>query len=231
MAQLELTPSNFIGWERIVANDFKSEVLQSYIDTFYKKYLREIIGDEAYIAISSEDVQKWTDLLEGVNYVDVNGKKRIYDGLKTSLVRFIYFEFVRDNFTSTQVGKVSQANENSTSKEASEVVEVARSRYNEAVFCVQGLPDFLEANEEISQEITGFVDNGGGDYTLNISSTKYLSDGNSITFEGSDYVVSNLVEDTSIDVNLGSAGLTPSGSVSWKPYEEVSFCEIEVCGI
>ena len=80
MALPSITADDFkTGWVKIVANGFKEEDLEAYIDTFRENYLRDIVGDAAYSDIETQTRQKWTDLLNGVNFVDANvvrGKRK-----------------------------------------------------------------------------------------------------------------------------------------------------------
>lgn len=232
MALPIITPTNFTGWVKIVAGDFKGAVLQEYIDVFLEQYVRQIIGDAAFLAIQNQPRQKWTDLFGGVSYVDVNDIARKYDGLTVSLLRFIYFEFIRDNFTSTQVGKVTPNNENSITAAAQVVSTVAVSRYNSGVNILNNsLPDFLEAFEELSTPVISFVDNADDTYLINVASTKYVEDTDMVTINDVEYVVSSVTANTSFVIDGSSIGLTFSGNVTWKPYELVEFCPMSIIGI
>ncbi len=228
MALPSITPDNFVGWVKVVANQFKQDDLDQYILTFREQYLREIVGDAAYTDIENQTRQKWTDLLDGVNYVDVDGERRRFNGLVRPLIQFIYFEFVRDNFTSTQVGRVKTKAENSERSLDLEVLNIARSRYNNGVLQVAALEDFLEANEEIEQEITGSVDNADNTYTLSVAGTKYLEDTDSLMIDSVEYQAVTVVSDTSILIDAGQTGLDFAGdTASWKPYEDVRLCILE----
>ena len=54
-----ITPDDFKGWLKIVANRFKEEDLQDYIDRFLPQYLRSMVGDAAFYDIENETRQKW----------------------------------------------------------------------------------------------------------------------------------------------------------------------------
>ena len=178
MALPVISASDFEGWIDIVANSFKSEKLDLYVDTFREQYLRKIVGDAVYADISAQTRQKWTDLIVGVDYVDVNGKRKHFGGLTEALKNFIYFEFVRDDFTSTQTGKTQGSAENSERSPDLSVLNIARSRFNRGVSLVNcGTPPFLEANKEFNELATSSNDEGDNTYTLDIPNTKYLRDG------------------------------------------------------
>jgi hypothetical protein len=233
MALPEILITDFTGPTKIVSNQFKQETLETYIADFRAEYLRRIVGDAAFIDISAQSRQKWTDLLNGVNYTDSEGKRLIYGGLVKPLILFIYFEFVRDNFTPTQVGTVKGAGVNSDRSSDLEVVELARSRYNRAVAMVNNtLPDFLEANADFSEDVTGAIDNADNTYTLSIASTKYLEVGDFVTIDTAEYEVTALTGNTNITIDALQVGLDFSAAiVDWDPYGEVTFCEMEVVGV
>lgn len=234
MALPSITVSNFTGWVKIVANQFKEDQLELYITQFREQYLRRIVGAGAYQDIEQQTRQKWTDLLNGVNYIDADGKRQYLNGLTNPLIYFIYFEYVRDNFTPTQPGKVKTYSENSERTGNIEVLDIARSRHNQAVIQINdSLPCFLDANKEFKETVTGFTDNADNTYLLEIPNTKYLENGEPVTIGGVDYtVIDPVVVDTSITIDAGQTGLEFSGAeVVWKPYKEVDFCELEIAGI
>lgn len=223
MALPTISPSQFTGKLKIVANQFKQEDLQYYIDTFVPQYTREVLGDAAFIDINDQTRQKWTDLLNGVNYTDANGERKVLNGFTELLKHFIYFEFIRDDWFSTQAGKVKSSFENSTRSSSIEVGNIAASRYNYAaeVICNQ-YENFFEANESFSEEITSSIDNADNTYTLSISNTKYLESGETVTIEAQDYVVISSIDDVSITIQAFSTGLDFTGDfVDWSPYEDV----------
>lgn len=223
-----ITVDNFSGWTKIVANLFKQDDLNEYITIFTEKYLRSIVGAGAYQDIESQTRQKWDDLINGVNYVDSEGKRSYHNGLFTPLVYFIYWEFIRDNFVATQPGNTKPKYENSERSMSLEVAEIARARYNYAVYLTCTTEDFLESNNEFIEEITNTVDNLDNTYTLSISSTKYLENDDFVTIDDIDYQVSNVVENVSIDIDGGSTGLNFTGKNSlWQPFKDVDYTQIE----
>jgi len=233
MALPVITADSFTGWIKIVANQFKAVDLEEYVTLFLASYLRRIVGDAAAIDIELQTRKKWTDLLEGVTYVNTEGKRKFFGGLTAPLTYFIYFEFIRDNFTSTQVGKVIGKSENSERATDLEVLNVARSRFNQGVSLVNNtLPDFLEANKEFEEVITLSVDNADNTYTLSIPNTKYLETDETVDIEGTEYTIISTTENVSIVINAGQIGLDFTGNrVFWRPYDDVDFCKMGLCGI
>lgn len=214
--------ATFKGWVKISGNEFKDEKLTDYITLFEEEYLRDIIGDSAFLALV--DRPKWVDLLAGVDYTNLDGDKKRNTGITVQLTKFIYFEFIRDDFSSSQVGKVKADNENSTKLTGDEVGAVVRARYNSGVRALhESVFDFLENYEVINEPITGFVDNTDNTYTINVAKTLYLIDGDTVTIGGVDFVISGLVADTSFVIDAGAVGLSFSGNVTYSPYELVEF--------
>lgn len=229
MALPVINIDNFVGWVKIVANQFKEEDLDEYVTLFREQYLRQIVGDAAYSDIDTQTRQKWTDLLDGVNYVDADGKRRHHNGLVKPLVYFIYFEYVRDNFTATQVGRVKGKSENSERANDLEVLNVSRSRYNNGIRLINdSMPCFLEANKEFKEEITASLDNADNTYTLSIPNTKYLEAGDTVEIDDQEYTTISVTADTNIVIDAGQTGLDFTGDqVIWEPYVDVEFCELE----
>lgn len=231
MARPTITKDNFVGNIKINVNQFKEERLNDYISDFYEQYTKCVIGDEAYLLIENEDKQKWTDLMQGVSF-DFEDKKYDFKGLLWSILRFIYFEFTRDYFNPTTVGKTRSEQENSTRLAAAEVNAVATSRYNDAVRHINDrLELFLEANKDLSTEITGFIDNADNTYIIQVNDTTYLYNGDTVEIGGVEYVISGLDDNVSFVIDAGSVGLSFSGDVVWHPYDMIEFRTLEFCTI
>lgn len=233
MALPQILVTDFKGWVKIVGNQFKEVDLENYITEFREHYLRLIVGAGAFKDIEDQTRQKWTDLLDGVDFVDTKGERRYFAGLKKPLIYFIYFEFMRDNFTQTQPGSVKTLGENSQRSTDLEVLDVARSRYNGAVLIVnETTREFLETNKKFSESVTASVDNADNTYTLSIPSTKYLETDDSVTIDGTEYQVTAVTSNVDITIDAGQTGLDFSNDVViWEPFEAVRFCELEPSGI
>lgn len=220
--------SNFIGWLKISANQFKETRINDYVTLFLEDYLRDILGDAAFIDIVNNTKTKWTDLLDGVDYVNEDGKNRRNYGITEQLVKLIYFEIVRDDFSSSQVGKIKANNENSVVLTGDEQSIIAMQRRNSAVRKLQGsVHDFLDNYEEIKEPITGFIDNADNTYVIQLASTKYLDNGDIVEILGVEYTISGLIVDISFIIDAGATGLSFSGNAVWHPYEDVEFNPLE----
>lgn len=233
MALPDITAQSFDGWINIVANQFKATKLEEYIILFREEYLRQIVGDAAYYDITNESRVKWDDLLDGIDYTDKDGKRRYNVGLVKALIRFIYFEFIRDNFTSSQTGKEKGKSANSERATDIEVLDIARNRYNAGVSYInRSIAPFLEANSSFTEEVTASIDNADNTYTLNIPNTQYLQTDEKVLIDGVEYTLIDAVDDISIHIDAGAVGLDFTGkSVYWEPYGDVDFKLMEICGL
>ena len=57
MALPTITIDDFVGWLKIVANQFKEEDLDQYILTFREQYIRQLCGAAAYTDIDTQTRQ------------------------------------------------------------------------------------------------------------------------------------------------------------------------------
>ncbi len=228
MALPNISSTDFVGPLKIVANEFKSVDLDQYADTYTEEYLNRILGEAAVIDIAAQTLTKWTDILDGVDYVDVNGKRRRFEGLVKSLLNFIYFEFIRDSATPTQAGKMKAKASNSERASGAYLYNLCILKYNTGVRIVNTLSDFLEANERIEENITTSVDNADGTYTIGLPSTRYLSTEENIIIGGSSYEVTAVTADTNATIDVGTTGLDFAGDPTyWEPFGEVEFCKMK----
>lgn len=226
MALPAIDISDFTGFIKIVTNGLnKTDKLQSYIDRFYKFYLRRLIGDEAYLNALNNDFDKWNDLLNGdIEYKDVDNNLRLFDGFVSEIRKLIYCEYIRDHFSSTVVGQVKNDSENALTMSGAEITENVITRWNSAIRTLDDqVMSFLKAFEERKEDVTGFVDNLDNTYTIEIPSTKYLLVGDIVTIDGNQYIVQSIVIDVSFNIDAGVTGLSFAGPVTWGPYKLVVF--------
>lgn len=230
MALPTITPADFVGWIKISADTFQQVELQGYINRFYSRYLYKVLGADAVMEITDNDpiFQKWSDILNGVVYFNTRLDKNIQlDPLLEKVRQFIYFEFVRDDFLNTNTGNVRNLNENSIQLAPIETSAIATSRYNDGIDYVNcQLLDFLANYQTIEHDITGFIDNGGNSYTIETDSTFYLVEGDTVTIDRVEYVISNLIVDTSFDI-VSTDATSFEGVYSFKPFENVPNCPLE----
>lgn len=215
--------STFVGSIKLTGNEFKQTEFQEYIDSLYPDKVEELLGNAVlqYLENTATLPQRWLDLLNGVSYYNIDKEKTMkVKGLISTIVQQIYFEISRDNFNASHAGNVKGKAEVSDRLTNNENAAKAATEYNRGVwyFNYQLIP-FLENYKDFSQAIDSIVGS-----TVFTSETFYLEDDDTITINGTEYTVSNVVADTSFDVN----GSPVSGAeyIS-NPFELVDYCMID----
>ena len=212
----DFTGSLFVNWQ--------TERFDQYLTEFYPQIVRECIGGQTYEEVLTTDPlpQKYTDLFAGVFYDVVNeeGKRRELIGLTKAVKNFLWSAFVSDNFVPTNTGLLQSLNENSQRMPDAMNARLVQQRYNEGVYFMRNMCDFVMNYTDFAQPITGFVDNGGGSYTINTSSTTYLADSDKVTIAGVEYIVSNVVANTSFNITSTSATSFEGNYIS-NPFEYI----------
>lgn len=224
-----INTSDFAGYTAISSDRFNDAILTDYISVFRIDYIRYFVGDSNYIAIRDAvtNPDKYNDLLNGTSYTDDQGNTKLVTGLTEVVKLCIYFEYVRkQRYANTVNGVEVNRNENSLQNKSANGYVQAFSRYSKAITQYNDeIVPFLQFYRTIEEMIASSIDLGSGNYTINLSSTKYLSDGDTVTIGKVDYTVSNLIANTSFDISGATAGLDFSGSVaSWMPYGKEVFC-------
>jgi len=198
MALPTLTVSDFTG--SLLVNS-QTELFTQYIAEQYPEIVRDCLGGGAYADISTTIKQKWTDLFSGGAYtVFSNDTIAWNDGLTVAVKNFLYSSIKGDDFVPTNTGLVRALNENSTALAETQTARLAQKRYNSGVLAMQSVACFIANYANFAQPITGYVDNGGGSFTIDTTATKYLSNGDTVIIEGTEYVVSNVVSNASFDI-------------------------------
>lgn len=220
-------PADYIGPVNISQAQFKANDLKDYITEFEPQYLRDVLNDLIFSEISAQPTleKKYTDLIDGVTYINDEGDTVINKGLKSALKYWIYYHFVSDNFINSGTGNTINHNENSNIVPSGANTQIAYSRWNEGVRIYEcDIFPFIQFYSSISTVITSSVDNGGGNYTINLPSTLYLVDGDTVTINGIDYIISTLVANVSFDISGAALGLDFAGdSVIYEPFANISF--------
>jgi hypothetical protein len=218
------TASDYTGKVRISTS--KGTQFSEYITEYERKYLRLVLGDECYNDIKTATnplAQKYLDLFNGVNYTNTSGDFIAFQGFKESLIRFVYSEYNTDSFQTSIGGNVKSVNENSTLLTSGNTILLAQ-RFNEGVIkYIDETYPFLLENEELSLTPTNSI-SGGAVSTIEVPSTKYLSDGDTVTILGIDYTISTVVTDTSFVITTAEAtGYFAGLAVTYNPFYEVKF--------
>lgn len=220
-----LTISDFTG--SLLVND-SPQLFPQYITEQYPFVVQDCIGKTAYAQILSSNplAQKWVDLFAGGVYTDKHGDMSINVGLMAAVKYFIYSFFRRDNFVPTNAGMKKPLSENSERLSDATVARIVQNRYNSGVLLMQEIKCFVDAYADFEQPITGFVDNGGGSFTIETSATLYLADGDTVAIAGVEYTVSNVVADTSFDI-VSTSATSFEGVYTSNPYDSVCIGNLE----
>jgi len=215
------------GATRITQNIDVTTQLSSYISTFENRYIKSILNDEMFTKIRDNETlhSKYTALIDGVDYTDADGCLIVLEGLKLALKGFIYYHYVGDNFNSTPVGNVRSLPEISQQVTTTYNLQIAHLRWNEGVTFYRKCISFVNFYERIDEAIVSSVESPAGTYTISCASTLYLEDGDTVTLEGVDYVVSSLVANTSF-VITGAAGLVFTGEFYYEPFKDANLYNI-----
>lgn len=224
MAIPTLSSSDFRGSLGISQDNFGG--LDYYITEFYSNvnsagnYIREFVGEEALQEVSVSIAEKWVDLMEGVTYLNSEGKKVRFSGVKEMCKNAIFFEYVRDDYTPAITGFVQNMNENGVRLESQKVYQKSARKYNQSIkINNEQLLCFLENYKNHKGTITGTIDNGGLSWTIQTDSTLYLSDGDTVTINQIDYTVSNVIDNVSFDIVSTENVFT--NSYTYSPFDVV----------
>jgi len=213
-----LVASDFVGVYKISADNFSS--IEDYINQYEQMYIRAIIGDEnaSNMLILANLTQKYLDLWNGVNYTGFSDLFTTNSGMKTALIGFIYFHYISDNFTNTNVGNVYNSNENSSNTDNTTNGQIAVNRFNTSVLNVrEDVNTFLSFYNSITTTSTGSSE-VATDYTILIPTTKYLEVGNTINVGGADYVVTAIDSDVSFNITASTGMDFNNSEVIWHPF-------------
>ena len=221
MALPSINTSDFVGEIQLSQISYQQNGLQLAIDEQYPRFVRAVIGDEAYNTVRNQDPleQKWVDLFNETYYFNTEQDKNLlHSGLRFCARYVIYYHYLSDYAqVASPVGKVRNNNENSTNINAA---PYANSRFNKAVrVLLEEVYPFIKNYEKLSVDIASSVE-VAGTYTLGVSDTTYLVNGDTVTINGTEYTVSNVVANTSFDITT-TTGLDFTGdTATYEPYKD-----------
>lgn len=214
--------SDFVGEVQISKNKFTASDLQSYIDRVEEDVLKELLGDTLYLAFKADSFgndagsrDKYKELLNGLEYAnpDDSSLTVAYMGLKRMLRLFIYAEYLPNQlYNNTIIGEVEGSSRNAFNTTVTKVNDTAEDRQRLAVDLYEAAQRFISDNNDKEYTPSSITDQGGNVYLVSISDTKYLQNGDTIDINGVDYVVSNIITDTSFEISETSGTVFPSGS-------------------
>lgn len=158
----------FIGEINLPTSNAEAQsMINVFIKQFEPKLLTEILGYNMYQAfeagrIVAEPEQRWTDLLNGVEFTHVgSGNLMKWEGLKivdgtfkrSLIANYVYWHIQRNNATNTTtIGEVGTAAENGVRVSSKRKMATA---WNSMVDSVRSLKYFLDSSENYP-EFTGY---------------------------------------------------------------------------
>jgi hypothetical protein len=228
---LFLTPNDFTGRFELHTGMFDQPKLVDYIQRYESHYLIQLLGANMYDQLQSDydplTSSFWSpnfEFLANPFHVDVNngfGETIISDGMKTMLLGFIYWEYIKDTINQmTPIGNVIPQNQNSTPN--STIYSSMWSRYNESIKTFRAIQRWLILNRplEIGQATANGIQFSVGSLylsqlyqTINFDSIQYNSATSfMVQTAGTGYTsLSNVVLVSGVIVNVVANG---SGNVT-----------------
>jgi hypothetical protein len=221
--------SDFVGEVQISKNKFTAADLQSYIDRVEEDVLKQLLGDTLYLAFKADSFgndagsrDRYKELLNGLEYTnpDDSSLTVAYMGLKRMLRLFIYAEYLPNQlYNNTIIGEVEGSSRNAFNTAVTKVNDTAEDRQRMGVDLYDAAQRFISDNNDKEYTPSSIVDQTGDVYLVSVSSTKYLQNGDTIDINGVDYVVSNIITDTSFEISETSGTVFPAdASVKFELY-------------
>lgn len=214
--------SDFVGEVQISKNKFTASDLQSYIDRVEEDVLKELLGDTLYLSFKADSFgndagsrDRYKELLNGLEYTnpDDSSLTIAYMGLKRMLRLFIYAEYLPNQlYNNTIIGEVEGSSRNAFNTTVTKVNDTAEDRQRLAVDLYDAAQKFISDYNDKEYLPSSIADQGGNVYLVSVSSTKYIQNGDTVSINGVDYVVSNLITDTSFEISETSGTVFPGGS-------------------
>ena len=126
---------------------------------------------------------------------------------------FIYAEYLPEQvYQNTIIGEVEGSSRNAFNTSITKVNETAEDRQRIAVDLYDAAQRFICDYNDKEYIPSSIVDQTGNVYLVSVSTTKYIQDGDTVAINGTDYVVSNLIADTSFEISETSGTVFPSDS-------------------
>lgn len=178
----------------------RSTDFQVVIDNVERKVLIDLLGYDLYVLFIAGLAEtptvhaKWTALKNGADQCR---------GVKKMLKYFIYAEWINTgNYINTVSGMSSNQAENATALTPGQIAQLYDNAYNKGVAIYKEVADWIDEINS-SEEITSVVG-----LTVNTADTKYLVNGDTVTIGGEDYVIGDLVADTSFTTSTSVGNAT-----------------------
>ena len=214
-----ITIEDFKGSAKIGVDTYALPDFTAFVDEWYPKHVREILGQRAYseIAATNPLPEKWADVFAGCEWQD--GEILAWqDGLRAICIDRLYWGWQRDAANvSTSTGIVQNANENSVPATRGDVSAMANSRWNIAAQVLCDLMRFFRDNETIAQEVVSLSYPMLGVTRLAAVSTKYLAVGDELIVDNTAYIVAAIAQDAWIEVVYTIVSATKA---VWYPFRK-----------
>lgn len=227
MALPTITVSDFLGTISTNQNEFRQVKQSSYIDSLYPQTIDNLLGVAFTTEVQNADPlpQKYIDLFFGGGdpYFNLCQEKLLRKPVLLDTVKkILYAYWVRDDSINTTSGQSVNDVQNATMLNRNQLHSDVSQRYNMGIMYFNSqVIDFLDNYKDYKSAITG-VNNLGGMLTEVLTSdTIYLSDGDTVVIDKQEYIVSNVVANTSFRVT--ATFLTTPTSFIYNPYELLEY--------
>jgi len=234
MTTQAITKADMIGILGLSISNAELEDFNSISLMVQNEVTRSLLGDDLYNDFTTDfdggsgtpTEQKWLDFLNGVTYVDDTNfsydKTLNSDGIKDAWKYFVYYEWLNQApFVSNFIGKSTHNTTNSTPLDRQSLNIETQNRYNRGVELYNTTYDFLDFYKSYDADYTS-ISEVAGTYTILLNDTKYLKVGDTILLDSTEYTVTALVSNTSIEF-VATTGLTFSNDfVTWYPFYKVA---------
>ena len=188
------------GQTKLGQDKYTTDKIQEYIDDFEPVYTRRIIGDRLTAAFDITKA-KFAAIANGVTYINSEGETVTIEGLKKALRYLIWVEYVRDSNTyNNSAGTSESQTENSTVLSPGALRRLLRNRYNTGAKAAQDVHAFISEFRDNQCFASSIALDSGTTYLVLVSDTRYLTNGDTVTINDVDYVISNLVSNTSFEI-------------------------------
>jgi len=237
MTTQAITKNDMIGILGLSISNAELEDFNSISLMVQNEVTRHILGDELYNAFTTDfdagsgtpTEQKWIDFLDGVTWTEIVNESdstqdviHNSDGINESWKYFVYYEWLNQApFVSNFIGKSTHNTTNSTPLDRQSLNIETQNRYNRGTRVYSNVLDWLCYYEDYKVDYTSIVE-VAGTYTVTLSDTTYLKNGDEINLDGVRYTVANLVADTSFEFTAATGLSFSNDYVTWYPFENVA---------
>lgn len=226
--------NNYIaaGEFSVGVNNNENNNLLETINFVERDVLTSLLGARLYnelqtdLAINNDGTataQKWIDFINGVSYVDpsANDYDINYQGILRMLKGFVFWQYISEHqYKRTSVGVRVVNAENSSETDTRKSNALLSRKYNQSVDLYHCSQHFVDDYENYKAKAASIVESPATTYTVTISDTTYLSNGDTVTIEGNDYTVANIANNTSFEFTA-TTGLTFTDlTVNWQPFKD-----------